>query len=149
MDTCRIDEVMSLLDSVGEKFLNMRSDTASEDVLARQNVFTSLPRSMASLGVVITSMTPNNVKDIKNLVFIPKGGEIKPHFHTDHEEIITVLSGCVNYKMYKTDAYKVVTEEGTICLGDQIIIDPNLTHYVFTTDEESYLQVEFKRIDGE
>lgn len=147
MNTCKVDEVMTLLDNVEQKFLNMKSATASEDILTKQNVPRPLPKSMASQGVLITSLVPDNVNLIKNLVFIPKGGEVKHHFHEEHEELITVWIGCVNYSIHKINESEAI-KEGELCAGDSLFINPKLMHYVFTTKVESYMQVEFKKVDG-
>ena len=139
------EKAIDALDRVEGKILNMLRADVSEGIITSQNIIRTLPESMASKGVLITSIVPDKSAEIKNIVYLPVGGEIRPHFHEAEYETIIVLLGCVKYRLYESDRFKKVIKEGEICEGERLDIDPMLTHYVFTTVVESYLRIDFSR----
>ena len=134
---------MKALDDLEIKFSKMYRGEIVEDVPMKYNKFLPLPLSMASVGVRTCLIKGDIVNGHTNIVYIPKNGKVKHHFHKAEKEILLVRSGNVNYRLYKTENYKEVLKGGILLVGETLTIESMISHYIFTTETEAYIKIDF------
>ena len=138
-----IKQTMDALDNINNNLLKMHRNKITVDIPAIKNYWMDMPKEMGSKGVILSLMSDPHDKDRIVMCYVPKNGEVKPHFHKAITELITVVSGKLHYKLYASDEFKTVIAQGQLTTGGTLEIEPLKSHYVFTTDEEVYMKIKF------
>ena len=128
-----------------DKF-NMETDELVESVPVFKNLFYELPQTVATKGCLTMKISNDKSDKLQTMVYIPAKGAVKHHFHSIYNEYITVIIGKASYKIYTTDKYSEIKEEGFLEEGQKLVIPAGNTHFIFTSETETYLLVEFKNI---
>ncbi len=138
-----VEKALNALDAFTIKMKSGVDETVITNLPDR---FHSMPKEYGTPGTKIMRISDDDSDSIVNIVKIPKGGAVKPHFHTDILETVTGILGCVNFKVYASDEYSEIINEGKIYVGDELVIEPAHVHYIFTSKESAVLKVEFKKV---
>ena len=126
--------------------VNMINSDEQVKVTSFPDIFYPLPDEFGTNGTKIMKISNKSDPNLINLVKIPANGAVKHHYHNNLIEYVVVIKGVVYYKIYESDKYSKVVEQGVLVKGDSLSINKLKTHYIFTSKEESYLAVEFQEL---
>lgn len=106
------------------------------------NDWRQVPTNIASMGVLSSSVDSD--ESPKELVFLPKGAEIKAHMHPGILEDIMVIDGTVHYKIFNGDK---VIEKGVVNKFTRFKVQGHYMHTVFTTLTNAYMIITFSEYE--
>lgn len=140
----QVNKAMQAMLKLERKF-SMHTSEGQTQVIIIQNKWLPLPEKVATSGVLISAINASTSPSISCLVFIPINGRIKPHFHKSKTQTISVVSGVVSYVLYETDENSEVVDKGQLKMGDSIFIAALTSQYIFTTQTQAYIRVDFDK----
>jgi len=132
-------KAVQALENLEKKILgiDMKGEEMQYQHIPMYNVWRPFPPKMASEGVMSSSVYSSG--EMREIVYIPEGGHVKPHQHPGVRETIISIQGIIFYKLYESDQYSEVIEEGVINCFETLEIKSGEMHYIFTTETDAYM----------
>jgi hypothetical protein len=145
---CKYTEAMSELERLEDHIIELHRDGEKGSTIDL-NVFKNLwlhsnNNDFASKDILFSKIkSKDNV--LEGFSYLPPNTEVYEHSHENQIEEIRVLVGRLHYEVYKNKngGKGKLIESGWLNRWEKIDVYPKEYHFLFTSDEDTYLYFKF------